>query len=557
MSTIRNYKRDEINKKNEKFSALRTTIETVFYGNNVIYVRNLAQAYELAKNSSGTVVTGMDVYEPEKLDLPSDAKVLLYNDGEVTGRYAKARVILNNRDTDKEKTFSALAREAAFYARDKKLYYAQAYVGLHEDFMLKAHLLIQEGYENTLYNWLLNFQAVNEKYEEMYRNSKEWNETDIYVLSLPDYLPKEHEKGLALFEPSHNCLLLCGMRYFGEHKKGTLTLSWEVANRNGYVSCHGGLKRYNLEKEAYTIAFFGLSGSGKSTLTHDKHEDKFDISILHDDAFIISESDLSTVALEPSYFDKTQDYPAGHEANKYLLSIQNCGATLDENNKIVPVTEDIRNGNGRAIKSHLWTTNRINKVDDPLNAIVWLMRDSSIPPIIKIKNPVVASVFGAVLATKRTTAERLDNSAEMEKLVIVPYANPFRTYALSEDYEKFKNLFDKKEINCYIINTGSYMDKKIPKEITLGILEKLVEDSLDFKPLCCFDEIDYAEVEGFEVDCDNRNFDKMWKNALVYRMEYVKSLEGSPDELPTEVMKELEKLKSEVEEHARLATLKK
>ena len=37
------------------------------------------------------------------------------------------------------------------------------------------------------------------------------------------------------------------MRYFGELKKGTLTLAWSIANRNGYACCHGGQKRYNLE----------------------------------------------------------------------------------------------------------------------------------------------------------------------------------------------------------------------------------------------------------------------------------------------------------------------
>lgn len=557
MATIEKFKRDEINRDNPKFSPIRTTIESVFYGNNVISIHSLSEAYELAKRSLGTVVTDLEVYEPEKLDLPHDAKVLLYNDGEITGRYAKARVVIDSENRKQEQEFSAIAREAAFYARNKKMYHAQAYVGLHEDFMLKAHLLVEEGYENTIYNWLLNFQAINETYRKMYESSKKIEETDLYILSVPNYFAAHHEKGLALFDPAHNCLLLCGMRYFGEHKKGTLTLAWEIANRNGYVSCHGGLKRYNLSDSAYTVAFFGLSGSGKSTLTHDKHNDKFDISILHDDAFVISDRDVSTVALEPSYFDKTQDYPVAHESNRYLLSIQNCGVTLDEDGKVVPVTEDIRNGNGRAIKSHLWTTNRVNKVQEPLNSIVWLMRDSSIPPVIKIKNPIVASVFGAVLATKRTTAERLDSADEMEKLVIVPYANPFRTYPLSEDYNKFKRLFDEKNIDCYILNTGSYMDKKIPKEVTLNLLENMVEKKLEFENLCCFEGIDYAPVEGFEVDCDNRTFDKMWKNALVYRIEYVKSLEGTADELPGEVLRELDQLRAQVEEHSKLATLKK
>ena len=165
------------------------------------------------------------------------------------------------------------------------------------------------------------------------------------------------------------------MRYFGEHKKGTLTLAWAIANRNGYASCHGGQKRYNLPSgKKFVAGVFGLSGSGKSTITHARHDDKYDITVLHDDAFVISTKDGSSVALEPAYFDKTQDYPLTSEDNKYLLTLQNNGATLDENGKVVVVTEDIRNGNGRAVKSNYGHPNRIDKFDEPVNAIFWLTK---------------------------------------------------------------------------------------------------------------------------------------------------------------------------------------
>ena len=73
--------------------------------------------------------------------------------------------------------------------------------------------------------------------------------------------------------------------------------------------------------------------------------------MLHDDAFIINSDTCASIALEPTYFDKTADYPVDSPDNKYLLTAQNCSATLDEDGKVVLVTEDVRNGNGRAIKS--------------------------------------------------------------------------------------------------------------------------------------------------------------------------------------------------------------
>ena len=61
---------------------VRTIVETPFYGNNVTKIESVAQAYELAKNSPGTLeLTGMPVYKPEAQGLPKGANVLMFNDG--------------------------------------------------------------------------------------------------------------------------------------------------------------------------------------------------------------------------------------------------------------------------------------------------------------------------------------------------------------------------------------------------------------------------------------------------------------------------------------------
>lgn len=130
------------------------------------------------------------------------------------------------------------------------------------------------------------------------------------------------------------------------------------------------MKRYNLDGgKSFQVAVFGLSGSGKSTITHAKHNNKYNITVLHDDAFIINVHDKYTIALEPAYFDKTADYPIGCDDNKYILTQQNAGAIALADGKVVSVTEDIRNGNGRAVKSKLWSPNRVDRIDQPINAI--------------------------------------------------------------------------------------------------------------------------------------------------------------------------------------------
>ena len=57
MSTKAYYPISEIGAGKPGFSTTRSIIEAAFYGNNVIKVNTLKEAYELAKNSPGTVVT--------------------------------------------------------------------------------------------------------------------------------------------------------------------------------------------------------------------------------------------------------------------------------------------------------------------------------------------------------------------------------------------------------------------------------------------------------------------------------------------------------------------
>ena len=540
MSTVEFFTNSEELK--ELMSAARATITAPFFGNNVEEVKSVAEAYKLAKMSSGTIeLTGMPVFEPEKLGLPAGANQLLFNDGTVVGRCAAARKIVGEPTCDL-KTLLPIIREAIYSSRDKLMYKTEAVVGLDNDFMIKAHLLIPEGFENVMYSWLLNFQYINEEYARMYSESKLYNEGDIYVYSDPDWTHPDFPYGLTFFDPEHNCAAILGMRYFGEHKKGTLTLAWGSAARNGYASCHGGMKRYNLPEGSFQVAVFGLSGSGKSTITHAKHGGKFDITVLHDDAFIINVEDKYTIALEPAYFDKTADYPIGCDDNKYILTQQNNGAIALADGKIVSVTEDIRNGNGRAVKSKLWSPNRVDRIDQPINAIFWLMKDPTIPPVLKLSGASLGSAMGATLATKRSSAERLAAGVDPNALVVEPYANPFRVYPLSVDYTRFKQLIED-GVDCYILNTGDFMGTKVQPKHTLGIIESIVSGEAKFHKWENFSDIEIMDIEGFNASFSNKEYAEQFTARMNDRINFVKSRETEKaglDKLPADALEALE-----------------
>lgn len=504
MVTRRKYSPQEIRRDSSYFSPLKAMIETAFYENQVVAIKTVEEAYQLASTAAGTVVLDMPVIHTKELGLPSYARVLLTNSGAVVGRTAEARRIFG-RDSEEDEQLLSIIRSAIYQAHHRKFYKADAVVGLDEAFMACAHLMVPEDEINNLYSWLLNFQILDEEFKNRLRASKKYDENDIFVFFDPKWKHPDYPKGLVYFDTQHNCAVILGLNYFGELKKATLTLAWATAARNGYVACHGGLKIFKreAEKQDYVASFFGLSGSGKSTLTHAKHNGKYDIKVLHDDAFIISVKDGSSIALEPSYFDKTNDYPIGHKEQDFFVTVQNCGVTLDDNGLKKLVTEDIRNGNGRTVKSRFATPNRVDRIDEPIQAIFWIMKDDSLPPLVKINDP---------LMTKRSNAENV--TGKHDDLVIEPYANPFRVYPLVEDYRKFRSLFES-GVDCYIINTGFYMGKGISKETSLSIIEKIVDQEAIFKPFGSLEGFEYMECEGYPIP----KFDACYKQLLRERMQ--------------------------------------
>lgn len=540
MATVEKFPTSAIRKSNPHFSRLKSTVETAFYSNNVTLVSTMEDAYNRSLESPNTIVLDAEVKHAEELGLPAGAKQLLTQDGRVFGRTAKARRNYGDNPEEDEKLLG-IVRDAIFQGSHEPFLRSSAYVGLAEDFMVKAHITMPATQSNNLYSWLMNFQITNPVYDELYAKSKKHPENDLYIFFYPEFKHPDYPMGLSYFDSNHNVVAILGMNYFGEIKKGTLTLAWGTAARNGYVACHGGLKIFRTESDAHVASFFGLSGSGKSTLTHAKHDGRYDIQVLHDDAFIVSIADGSSIALEPSYFDKTNDYPAGHPEQDYFVTLQNVGVTLDENGKKALVTEDIRNGNGRTVKSRYSTANRVDQITDPIDAIYWIMKDDSLPPIVKITDPLLASAFGATLATKRSTAE--NTTDDRDALVIEPYANPFRVYPLVEDYEKFKALFEK-GVECYIINTGEFLGKKVTPRDTLGVIEGNVNRSAVFKPFGPLEHFEFVEIDGFDVPFDDDVYLDYLKGRMQGRLDFIANFNAQHTQnlLPNEIIEAFQKI---------------
>ena len=51
----------------------------------------------------------------------------------------------------------------------EQFYHGEVIVGLDNEFSVKSHLLIPEGFENNLYSYLLNFQFATDEIEKVYQ----------------------------------------------------------------------------------------------------------------------------------------------------------------------------------------------------------------------------------------------------------------------------------------------------------------------------------------------------------------------------------------------------
>jgi phosphoenolpyruvate carboxykinase (ATP) len=487
----------------KEMSTIRAIAETLINNDKVRKV-TLAEVYELAKKQPGVSVTDMPIYPKyaKAHGLPDGAKVLNDCHGKIVGRTAKARRFYNRLNESQKAKVEGDFREAVYQMQYYPLIRAEAIIGLDSDLMIKAHFVAPETDAVNMFNWLLNF-APFEQYQEQYEHSAKLPILDIILVAFNEWTcddPFYNNVGapqLALVDEVHNVNICLGMRYFGERKKNTLTLAWTSGMKLGMAACHAGIKEIDFttcEESKWqklgkrSIAFYGLSGTGKSSHTNNPDNGGtlpkgFSKVVLHDDAFQIDLKEKVCRAWEPTLFDKTDSREVGHPDWKYCLSLMNH-LQLNIGNKNWPIGLDIRNSNGRALLDRDLLGKHVNRCSFP-KALIWLMKDSVLPPVIKITDRYLAIALGAALMTQRNRAENVAEE-ELKKLVFEPFANPFRVYELHKDVDAFLNVMDS-GAEIYAFNSKGYWKEsdevleKIPLQTSLTIQTAILTDQLEWE----------------------------------------------------------------------------
>jgi phosphoenolpyruvate carboxykinase (ATP) len=484
-------------------SPIRAIAETLM-NNHLVRKVDIREAYEMATKQPGITITDIPMY-PEFVKLhklPEDAMVLDDCHGKILGRTAKARRFYHRLDAIKKNKLEGDFREAVWQMQHYPLIKGEAVLGMDQDLMIKATFITTETDAANMFNWLVNFTPLD-SIKEAYEASAKLPIQDVIIIGFNEWTcddPFYNNVGapqLALVDEKHNVMVNLGMRYFGERKKGTLTMAWTSGIRIGMAACHGGIKEIDFGSCAdpgyhkfgkRSIAFYGLSGTGKSSHTnsHDNAgtlPEGFSKVVLHDDAFQIDLENKVCRAWEPTLFDKTDSRPTDHPDWKYCLALMNH-AVLNLNGKRIPVGQDLRNQNGRALLDRSLLGKYVNRCAFP-KALCWLMKDSVLPPILKFKDKHLAVAMGAALMTQRNRAENVTEE-DLKKLVFEPFANPFRVYELYRDVEAFLNVVDS-GAECYCFNSRGYWKasdselEAIPLKTSLTLQTAILTDQIEWE----------------------------------------------------------------------------
>ena len=483
---------------------MRAIAETLLIDRRIRSV-SAAEAYALALRQPDVQETDLEIYAPaaRRLGLPHGARVLNNCHGKIIGRTAKARRFFNRLARAEQTKVLGDLREAVFDMQQRPLIKAHAVLGLDSDLMIRATLVSTEDDAMNVFNWLANFTPYDEL-ADVYDASPVLPVQDILVIADNHWTnadPFYHNYGspqLALVDEKANVIFNFGMRYFGERKKGTLTLAWTSGIRIGMVACHGGIKEMDFTACAderarrigkRSIAFFGLSGTGKSS-----HTNAYDNNgtlpagtkkvVLHDDAFQIDVADNLCRVWEPTLFDKTDSRPPDHPDWRYFISVQNH-ALVEVQGRVLPLGQDIRNANGRALLDRDVLGEHVNRCGFP-SLICWLMKDTCLPPIVRYDDPWLAVAMGATLLTQRNRAENVSEE-ELDRLVFEPFANPFRIYELWKDVEAFLKVFEHGAAGFSLNSFGFWRSSgedvhRIDLNTSLRLQTAILLDELEWEP---------------------------------------------------------------------------
>jgi phosphoenolpyruvate carboxykinase (ATP) len=388
---------------------------------------------------------------------------------------------------------------------DRELLCLDRRLGRHPENSYVCRYYVPEGYARVALAWSNLFEPAPERAEP-----------DFTTVQLPDA-----ETVAIRILPEEGFTAVLGSDYTGEAKKSFLRLFMVDAKRQGGLGLHAGTKEVRLERgggsdegpsgggngDLRTVGqvFLGLSGTGKSTLT--AHglglDDPEDATMLQDDVCALRPDGTVAGSEGEGLYVKTIGLDADEQPDIHAAATDESAVL--ENVDVAPdgtvdFDSDRHTANARAVVRRDRLPSADEEIDLPaVDQVFFITRNPAMPPIAKL-SPEEAAVAFMLGESVQTSAGDPDSAGEAIRVV---GTNPFIVGSEGEEGNRFRDLIDDLDVQCFLLNTGSVGDRDVGVSDTVTLLREVSRGRVDWTA----DETTGLSVPGSVPGLDVDRFD--------------------------------------------------
>ncbi|PSP77089.1 phosphoenolpyruvate carboxykinase (ATP) [Halobacteriales archaeon QS_1_68_20] len=373
--------------------------------------------------------------------------------------------------------------EAVAAAGEREMVCLDRMVGRHPEVAQCCRLYVPKEYGRIALAW-----------GKLLEPAPEDREPDLYTVQLPD----RDEVAIRVL-PEEGLTVVLGSDYTGEAKKSFLRLYMRRAKERGGLGLHAGSKRVVLqdddEMETVGQLFLGLSGTGKSTLTGHGFwlDDPEYAEMLQDDVCAllpdgtVAGSEGGGLYIKTMGLDADEQPALHHAATQSSAVLENVA--VDEDG-----TVDFDDGelttNGRAVVRREDLPSAADGIDLPdVDQVFFITRNPLMAPVSRLTDAQAAAAF-MLGESVQTSAGDPEKAGERIRVV---GTNPFIVGPEGEEGNRFRELIRENDVECYLLNTGTVGDRDVGVEETVGILEAIARDQVEW---------DHDEAVGLDLPTD-------------------------------------------------------
>jgi len=333
-----------------------------------------------------------------------------------------------------------------------------------------------------------------------------------------------------------------GSDYTGEAKKSFLRLFMQRTKAAGGLGLHAGSKRVTLRDDEGTRdvgqLFLGLSATGKSTLTAHglwlKGEES--ATMLQDDVCALLPDGTVAGSEGNGLYVKTigldrEEQPAMYDAVTHETAVLE-NVDVSEAGE-VDFDSNRHTTNGRAAILREYLDSAGTDVDlDRVDQVFFITRNPAMPPVTKLSAAESAAAF--MLGESIQTSAG-DPTAAGESIRVVG-TNPFIVGSEGAEGNRFRELIETLDVDCFLLNTGTVGGRDVGVEETVTILRELARGTVTWGTdeatgLTVPSEVPGIDIGAFGVADNVPDYEARLADLRAERRAYLESFEDLADDV--------------------------